>query len=247
MKFRIPQLLFLLFVLLIWFGLTHNGAVSHLVLPDIPSVAERMNEILADVETYHHLKVTLYEFFASFVIAAGTGLGLGFLLGGKRIWGDVFEPIILAAYAVPIIIIYPLCILFFGIDSDSKIAFAGVYGFFPIVINTLTGVRNVNPSLVALSRSLGASWFQMNFKIVIPSVLPAIMTGLRMGVVMILIAVVAGEMIAATAGLGYMIGWASETFNSDALYCYIILVIILVGSFSVLMTLLENRCQFYAE
>jgi ABC-type nitrate/sulfonate/bicarbonate transport system permease component len=246
-KVRIPQVLFLILVLIVWFGLTRKGGVSVLILPDIPSVAKDMKEILLNPETYHHFKVTLYEFFVAMVIALTSGLGLGFLLGGKKAWGDVFEPIILAAYAVPIIIIYPLCILFFGIGSYSKIAFAGVYGFFPIVINTLAGVRNVNPSLISLSRSLGAGWLEMNLKIIVPSVLPAIMTGLRMGVVMVLIAVVAGEMLASKEGLGYLIGWASETFNSAFLYGYIILVIVLVTFFNAVMSYLENRSRFYAE
>jgi ABC-type nitrate/sulfonate/bicarbonate transport system permease component len=110
----------------------------------------RRAQIVFNPETYHHFKVTLYEFFVAMLIALTWGLGFGFLFGGKKSWGDVFEPIILPAYPVPIIIIYPLCILFFEIGSNSKITFAGVYGFFPIVINTLTGVRNVNPNFVAL-------------------------------------------------------------------------------------------------
>ena len=247
MRVKIPQALFLLLIAALWFGMTRKGAVSALILSDIPSVAEKMKEILLNPETYHHFKVTLYEFSAAMLIALTSGLGLGCLLGGKKTWGDVFEPIIFAAYAVPIIIIYPLCILFFGISPNSKIVFAGVYGFFPIVINTLSGVRNVNPNLLSLSRSLGAGWFEMNLKIIFPSVLPSIMTGLRMGGVMVLIAVVAGEMLAANSGLGYLIGWASETFNSALLYGYIILVIVLVTLFNVAMSRVENRCRFYAE
>jgi NitT/TauT family transport system permease protein len=87
----------------------------------------------------------------------------------------------------------------------------------------------------------------MNMKIIVPSILPAIMIGLRMGVVMVLIAVVAGEMLAAKEGLGYLIGWASETFNSAFLYACIILVTVLVALFNMIMTYLENRCRFYSE
>ena len=232
---------------MLWFLLTRRRMVSSLILPDLFSVAQTLKEILSNPDTYQHFRVTLYEFIISMLVAISFGLGMGFFLGGKRTWGYVLEPIILAAYAVPIVIIYPLCILFFGIGPNSKIAFAGVYGFFPIVISTLSGVRNVNPSLVTLSRSLGAGWFQMNLKIIVPSVLPSIMAGLRMGVVMVLIAVVAGEMLASNSGLGYLIAWSSETMNSSLLYSCIILVITLVALFNFIMSRMESRCRFYAE
>jgi NitT/TauT family transport system permease protein len=246
-KVRIPQALFLIFVVVLWFVLTKKRMVPSLILPNIPSVAQTLREALLSPDTYQHFKVTLYEFSISMLIALSAGLGLGFLLGGKKTWGYVLEPIILAAYAIPIVIIYPLCILFFGVGPNSKIAFAGVYGFFPILINTLSGVRNVNPSLVVLSKSLGAGWLQMNLKVIVPSVLPSIMTGLRMGVVMVLIAVVAGEMLAANSGLGHLIAWSSETMNSPLLYSCIIFVIALVSLFNFIMSRIESRCQFYAE
>lgn len=244
MKVRLPQLAFVALILLIWHLLSTYQVVQPINLPRLSSMAEAFPQVVISPDTRLHFRVTMYEFLAAFSAALVAGLSLGFTLGAIRYLGGVFEPIILGIYAIPIILFYPLCILVFGIGSASKIAFAGVYGFLPIAINTITGVRTADPAFLQLSRSLGANWWQMNLKIIFPSSLPAIMTGIRMGMIFSLIGVIAGEMLAATRGIGYRISWAAETFNTPFLFSYIILVVLIVFFVNIVMAFLENRVAY---
>ena len=244
LEVRLPQLLTVGLVILIWHLLSTYQVVQPINLPRLSTVAQVFPKVITSPDTHLHFRVTLYEFIFAFAISLIAGLSVGFTIGAIKYLGGVFEPIIVALYAVPIILLYPLTILIFGIGSASKIAFAGVYGFFPIAINTATGVRTVDPVILQLTRTLGADWLQMNLKVIFPSALPSMMAGIRMGMIFSLIGVIAGEMIAATKGIGYRISWAAETFNTPLLFSYIIIVILIVFMVNGVMSFLERRVAY---
>lgn len=241
---RVPQVLTVGLIVLAWFLLSHYGVVSHINLPTLSGMADALPKVLLSSDTHSHLKVTIFEFLAAFGISLVTGLSVGFTLGSLKFAGNVFEPVVLAIYAVPVILFYPLTILIFGIGSLSKIAFAGFYGFFPVAINAATGVRSVDPFFLQVSKSLGANWWDLSLKVIFRFSLPSIMTGIRMGMIFSLIGVIAGEMLAATKGIGYRISWAAETFNTPVLYSYIILVILIVFVVNGVMSYLEHRAAY---
>ena len=244
LKVRLPQLASLALIVLGWAALTSRGAIHPLILPEVPSVLSAFTQIIQTPETYLHLQVTFYEFAVAFGISLSTGLAVGCLLGWVTPLGIIFGPLLQSIYAIPVIIFYPLCILIFGIGPASKIAFAGFYGFFPIAITSMEGIRNIDPNILVLTRSLGAPWYRLWYKVIIPSAVPTIVAGVRLGIILTLIAVVAGEMIAAKEGIGSRVAWASEIFNAPALYAYILLVILLISMINGGLAALERRLQW---
>ncbi|MBI2848552.1 MAG: ABC transporter permease subunit [Chloroflexi bacterium] len=224
---RIPQIGAILFILLIWYGTTGLGWVHPLLLPKTTLVIRKLVELLQVPETYFHIGVTLFEMTVAYSISVFLGVGVGFIVGTYRYLTDVFEPILLAMYAVPLIIFYPLAILFFGFESGSKIAYSAVSGFLIIAIYTIMGIKSVSKQLIAVSMSMGASQRDMLFKVLLPAAWPIALMGFRLAVIICFISVVAGEMMAATAGLGFKIGQSSEGFRTADLYAYVLIIVII--------------------
>ncbi len=211
------------------------------LLPPPVEVLKTFVGLLGEGDIYIHLAVTLQEILLAYLIAVLTGTFLGFLLGGIPYLGDIFEPLLVAISAVPIVILYPFSVLFFGIGSGSKIAFAALSGFFPVVINTTWGVRTVNPELIKAAKSLGARPYQLFFKVIFPAALPTMISGFRIGMVFVLLAVIGGEFISAKAGIGYKIAQASDMLDTPLLFSYIWMVLTLAAGINKLLSLVERK------
>jgi ABC-type nitrate/sulfonate/bicarbonate transport system permease component len=231
----------LLVVLLVWHLATARQWVSPLILPSLPGLGERLVALLGRGETYHHLGVTVYEFAVAMAFAVGAGLLVGVIAGTVRYVGDLVEPILLALYAVPIVMAFPLCILFFGIGPASKIAFAGVYAFFPIAIQTLKGLRHVDRALVRAAVSMGAGRGRLLTHVMVPAAFPVLATGLRLGAVLGLLAVVAGEMLGALEGVGQMLARSVEALASAEAFAWILITVAMVMLVGGSLTWLERR------
>jgi ABC-type nitrate/sulfonate/bicarbonate transport system permease component len=218
-----------------------NGWVSPLILPTLTDTLSRFATLLSAPPAYETLGVTLFEFAVAMSLALTAGLVVGALCGTNRYLGDLLEPMLLALYAVPIVMAFPLCVLFFGIGSSSKIAFAALYAFFPIAIQTLKGLRHVDPALIRTAVSLGASRRQLLFKVRLPAAFPVILAGVRLGAVLGLLTVVAGEMLGALAGIGQALSSAVQTFESAEAFAWILLVVALVSFVNSGLSWLERR------
>src|SRR5919206_2881704 len=155
------QLGLLLAVLGLWQAAAANRWVSPLILPSLTATLGEFVAILGQPDAHHAIRVTATEFAAALAAALVAALVVGAVCGTFDYLGDLVEPLLLAAYAVPIVMAFPLCLLFFGIGSSSKIAFAGVYAFFPIAIQTMRGLRQVDEPLIRAARSMGASRWQL--------------------------------------------------------------------------------------
>lgn len=228
-------------VLVAWQIAGSRGTVPELLLPPLGKVVARLGQILSDPGAYFHIRVTLVEFGAAMALSLATGLAVGAMTGTIRYLGELLEPLIVAFYAVPIIMVYPLCILFFGVGASSKIAFAGIYCFFPIAIQTMKGIRNVDRALVRAARSMGANRWQLISKVMVPAAFPMVVTGLRLAAVLSLLSVVAGEMIASVHGVGAQITATRGNFDSVGLYAWILIVIGLVTVISGILAWADGR------
>jgi len=164
------------------------------------------------------------EFLGGFGLAVIFGIVLGFLMGWFRRLENFLDPIVNFLYAAPRIALAPLLILWFGIDIQSKVAIIFLMSVFPIVINTILGVHSVDRDLMDLARSLNASSWQLIRTIIIPSSVPFIVTGMRIGLGVGLIGVVVGEFVAATSGIGYMIAQAASSYEVDQVFVGLIIV-----------------------
>src|SRR5205085_9550359 len=156
-------------------------------------------------ELPRHLLVTVREIAAAYALAVLAGLGSGFALGLYRTLGRAYGPILAALYAVPAVVWYPSLMLFFGLDSASKIAFGFLLGFFPITLAVLAGIRQVSPHLVTVARAFGARPLATFVKVMVPGMLFTLVGGLRTGLALSVIGVTVGEVLGSSAGLGAVI------------------------------------------
>jgi ABC-type nitrate/sulfonate/bicarbonate transport system permease component len=164
------------------------------------------------------------EFGVGFGIAAVAGIVLGFAMGWFRRLEYFLDPLVNFLYASPRIALVPLLVLWFGIGMESKVAIIFLMAVFPVTINTLQGVHSVDKDLIDLARSFNASGWQLLWTVVLPSSIPLIITGLRIGLGVALIGVVVGEFMASTAGLGFRIEQAASNFETDQVFVGLIII-----------------------
>ncbi|MED4600954.1 ABC transporter permease [Paenibacillus validus] len=181
-------------------------------------------KLLVTGDFYYSAYISLVELVTGFILAVLVGVALGLLMGHYRIIGGLFDPMLMALYATPRMAMIPLFVIWFGVGMGSKIFVVFIGALFPVLINTITGIRQVDRILIRAARSYGATEWQLFTKVFLPGALPAILTGIRLGWGRGILGVVIGEMYVAMAGLGYMISTAGNAMQTDRLFFLILIV-----------------------
>lgn len=179
--------------------------------------------------------ITMLEILASFAIGAAAGLIVGFAVGSSPGAREIFQPLIFTVFQTPLFVLYPVFIVWLGLDYPSKVAFGAVYAFFPVALNTIAGVENIDERLVALSRTYGATPWDIVRTIRIPAAMPSVAAGLKTGVSLAVTGVTAAEFLVSLRGMGFLIQRA--TTRLDIPYVYglgAVTVIVAVGLYRVL-------------
>src|SRR5438309_8309094 len=195
----IRGLLSLLIVGLAWEIAGRSGRWP-LILAPISDIWVKFVQLAATGELQRHVLVSLNEFFVGFAIAAVFGILLGIAIASSDAVNDVVDPWVSAVYATPTVALAPLFIFVFGIDAASKMAVVFLLAIFPVVINTATGIRATDQVYIEAARSFSANRAQIFTKVLIPSALPFIVAGLRLGIGRGRVGRVGGESIGARAG-----------------------------------------------
>jgi NitT/TauT family transport system permease protein len=216
-------LLSLLVVGIVWEIAGRSGRWP-LVLAPISEIWVKFLQLAGSGELMRHVLVSLNEFAVGFAIAAVLGILLGVAIASSNRVRDYVDPWVSAVYATPTVALAPLFIFMFGIDAPSKMAVVFLLAIFPVVINTSTGIRSTDQVYIEAARSFSASRTQIFTKVLIPSALPFIVAGLRLGIGRGLVGVVIGEFIGARAGLGYLIFRSSQAFQIDAMWVGVFLL-----------------------
>jgi ABC-type nitrate/sulfonate/bicarbonate transport system permease component len=224
---RALQVGLILGLLAAWHYATATKAVSSLMLPPMQDVALQFLGILKAGTFWGDLAVTLDEIIWSFLVASVLGIALGFALSRRRLDVLVFEPILAGLYAIPVIVIYPLYVLFFGLGPNSKIALGATIAFFPIALSTMTGFAGVPRGLLNASRVMGASNWKTFRYVLLPAAFPLIIAGLRIGFILAFLSIIGGEMLASYRGLGRLIIDQAEAMNTGRMYAYIVFLLVL--------------------
>jgi ABC-type nitrate/sulfonate/bicarbonate transport system permease component len=233
---RAIQIGFVAAIILAWYYVGSTGKVSHIFLPTLPSVFSKFIEIIQTSRLYINLGVTMFELAVAYAIACTLGLSIGYVVGRSRYAILVFEPLLAGLFAIPLVVFLPLYILFFGIDIQSKIAFGASYAFFPIVLNTIGGISQVDPRFITVARSMGATEKQLFRRVLLPAALPVIATGLRIGCIIGFLSILGAEMIAGLRGLGSRIVWLAEGMNTAEMFAYIVFVIFMAMILNITLT-----------
>ena len=186
-----------------------------------------------------NLAISAEEFALGMVVATAISIPLGLVLGWYRRASYVVEPVLMTAYTMPRDAFLPLIIVALGLGITSRAALAFLGAVFPIVVNTMAGIRTVDRALVRAARSFGAGEGQIFTKILLPSTLPYIMAGIRLGIGRALIGVIVAEMYVSVAGLGSLIMAAQAGLNTDAL----VFVTLLVSAIGFVLLTLSRRIE----
>jgi ABC-type nitrate/sulfonate/bicarbonate transport system permease component len=192
---------------------------------------------------WNDIFTSLNEFTAGFLLALILGIPLGIVLGWYRRLNAMFEPFITMFNAIPRVALLPLIILWLGIGIQSKIAAVFLGAFFPIVINVMAGIGTIDETLLKCARSFGANDRQIFMTLALPSSVPFIMAGLRLAIGRGLVGVVVGEMLAAQAGIGYVMAVSSAMFQTDRVYVGLILIMVFGYSLNEIARSLEKRFE----
>jgi NitT/TauT family transport system permease protein len=208
----------------------------------LPQLSKTLTVLATDWSIYlAALWVTLYEVAFAILIACGLGIATGAVVGGVAVLREVLLPVFSSLYAVPIVILYPIFTAWFGIGSQSKIAFAGIYGFFPVMLSTAAGIRTIDPQFLLAARSMGATLPQQITRVIIPASLPTVFSGLRLGGALAIIGVVVAEMLTSSAGIGYLVTLNRTILDSPRVYAAILAILVLSVAYDILARTLEKR------
>ncbi len=161
--------------------------------------------MVASGELGRNALVSLQEFVYGFVPSVVLGIALGLAMGRFRRVRYLLDPLIMAFYTAPRIALIPVLVIWFGVGMESKVAVVFLSGIFPVLVNTMAGVEQIDPLWVRAVRSFGASERQVLTKVVLPGALPAVMAGVRLGLGRAIIGVIVGEMYVAVAGVGRLV------------------------------------------
>src|SRR5215216_2242305 len=231
--------LILLGLLVFWELFPRTGIIPELFLPALSKV---IAVLVKDWREYaSELSVTLYEVAFAMLIACGCGILCCALVGGIALLRDLLLPVFSSMYAVPIVILYPIFTAWFGIGSESKIIFAGVYGFFPVMLSTAAGIRTIDAQLLLAARSMGATLPQQIVRVIIPASIPTVLTGLRLGGALTIIGVVVSEMLTSAAGIGYLVTRYRTILDSPHVFGAIVMILLLSILFDTFARAIERR------
>ncbi len=190
-----------------------------------------------------HLAETGKAFFVALVLAVLGGVAIGLLLGARRLAGDVMEPLLIALYSIPKISLYPIVLLVFGLGISAKIAFGVIHGIIPIIIFTMTAVRNIKPVLLRSARAHRLTPWQTAMHILIPATVPEIVAGLRIGFSLTLLGTLLGEMFASQRGIGHLLMLAIDRHNPPTIMALALLLFVFATVVSIGLLRWDRRLR----
>ena len=205
-------------LLVLWEVLARTGMIDTRFFPAPSQVFQTLFAMLKTGELQHHTWASLRRLAIGFVVGGVPALVIGIIMGLNSTVRAIIDPLIAATYPVPKSSILPLALLVLGLGEPSKIFMVAVGVFYPIAMNAMTGVREINRIYLDVGQNFKASRWSVFCTIALPGALPTIMTGVRLGVGMGLVLIAIAEMVGAKSGLGFLIWNAWETFSVDQMY-----------------------------
>ena len=217
------------------------GTLNAALVPPPTTVAQRTFEIIASGAFLAPLGTTLYLLFVAYFAASLLAVILGLLMGRFAAMYNLFEPLVELLRPLPKPALLPPLILFLGLGDVMKLTVVGLAVFFPVLINTVQGVRGIDPVLINTARTFGCGRFAILLKVILPASLPLILAGMRISLALGLILVVIAEMLAGTGGLGYLILDMQRSFQARNMYAWLVILAVLGYALNAIFLALERR------
>lgn len=230
-----------LVLLLCWQMITMLQVFPPFLVPPPSAVFQKLQTVVNDGRLWLHVGATLQEVIPGLFVGVSAGLVIGYGIAKIPMLEKVLSPIVVALQATPILAYAPLLVVWFGTGVTSKVVTSALVVFFPMLMNTVVGIRNVPPSLHDLMRALRANRWQTFTRLEIPAALPVLMTGLKTSATLAVIGAVVGEFVVASAGLGHWVQVARDSYDTPLVYVAILLLTLLALSLYGAVSLLERR------
>jgi putative riboflavin transport system permease protein len=232
---------------LAWQAVATFSRLPSFILPGPILVADRLKEVINDGSLLHQMGYTLIEVVAGMAFGVGTAAVLGYVLSKSRLVERILAPYIIATQAIPVVAIAPLLIIWLGNGLASKVLICTLIVFFPVLINTIVGLRSVSANLRELMRSLGASRWQSFRLLEFPAALPILLGGLKIGATLSVIGAVVGEFIAPDRGLGFLISVARGQYDTALVFVGVLALVAMAISLYGFVALVESKYLAWRE
>ena len=205
-------------------ALVRSGVYSGFFLPAPSAVAISLVQMLANGSIVTELGATMSRILLGLFFGAGIGVTLGLAMGTSRRMRRIIDPIVAAIHPIPRLAFFPLLIVVLGVGEGSKLAAVSLGAFFPMLLNTVAGVRGMNPVHLEIASSYGASRRQMFTHVLLPGSTPLMLTGLRLSANVAFHATIGVEMVGSRNGIGAMLWLSWQTFRIDHLYAILVVI-----------------------
>lgn len=235
------------FFVLVWRLVALLGDYPAFILPTPERVAIRLWQVLADGSLWIHIWRTLSELLLGLAMGLSTATVAGYILARSRLLERLLAPYIVASQAVPIIAVAPLIFIWFGPGLLSNVLLTALIVFFPILINTIVGLRSVPAELTDLMRSYRATRWQTFHKLEFPAALPVLLGGLKIGATLAVIGATVGEFVRPSAGLGYLILTAKNRFDTELVFVALLTLAAIALSMYGTVSLAERRLVWWQK
>lgn len=230
----------ILLILGLWSFIVRAGDYPTFILPGPVSVFREISKIAANGLLWYHAQATLFEITGGLALGLSTATILGYLLAKSPLLERLAGPYIVASQSIPAVAIAPLLVIWFGSGKLSKVLICALIVFFPVLVNTIVGIRSVDEGLKTLMRSLRANRWQTFTKLEVPAAMPVLLGGLKIGVTLSVIGAVVGEFVGADQGLGYLINLSKGIFNTPLMFAAMISLAAISLCLYLIVTGLEN-------
>lgn len=217
---------------LLWEVLPRMGVVSAAFLPPLSQVFQTGWELYQSGQLTHHLAVSLQRSVIGFTLAILLAIPLGLLIGWYKLIAETLNPLLELFRNTTALALMPVFILFLGIGEVSKISLLVYACTWPILLNTISGVQNVDPLLIKSARTMGLPPYQLFRKVILPAAVPTIFVGIRLAGAISILALVAVEMFGSKAGLGYLIMYSQYSFEIPQMFVGILIMTVLGLAFN---------------
>lgn len=226
---------------LLWQLLVMVTGYPDFILPSPARVWAKLVVVVGDGTLRRHADITISEILMGLVLGVSVALPVGYVLAKSPTLERVLSPYIIASQSVPVVAIAPLIFIWFGAGLLPKTLICALMVFFPMLVNTIVGIRSVDPDLRELMHSLRATRLQVFRMLELPSALPILLGGLRLGVTMAVIGSVVGEFVGADRGLGFLINLARGVFDTPLMFVAIFAVVAIAMALYLAVLLAETR------
>lgn len=228
------------FGIALWAALVAWQQYPVFILPGPAVVWNKFVALMADGTLLRHARVTLVEIALGLFFGLLAAFILGYLLGKSRVVERLVSPYLVASQSVPIVAVAPLLVIWFGSGLTSKVLVCALITFFPTLVNTMVGIRNVDGELRDLMRTLRAKWWQTFRLLELPSALPVIFGGLKLSVILAVVGAVVGEFAGADAGLGYLINLARGVLDTPLMFVAVFALVVIAQVLYLIVVFCES-------